>query len=336
MAILVTGGAGYIGSVVGETLINGGFEVVVLDSLERGHKDAVHPKAKFVAGNTGDAAVVAQIFKDYSIDAVIHLAAFHLVEESVRQPQMYFENNVQKPQVLLNAALAAGVKVFVFSSSAAVYGVPEKMPITEDFPTEPINPYGQTKLEFEKLLLAAGQHGLHYAALRYFNAAGATENYGEAHDPETHLIAVALQAAAGERQGLQIYGNDYPTPDGTTVRDYIHVQDIADAHILVLKMLQQRISQNQQPENSLQANAFNIGSGKGYSTKEVLDAVQRVTAAPLDIKNGSRRAGDPPVLVASAQKISQLGWQAQHSELENIIRTAWDWKKKRISGIIDA
>jgi UDP-glucose 4-epimerase len=323
LKVLVTGGAGYIGSVITEELVNQGNEVVVYDNLTKGHQEMVHPKAKFFEGDIADEARVRSVLSKNGITAVIHMAAFSLVGESVTDPQKYYQNNVVSGLSFLNSLVASNVKNIVFSSTAAVYGEPEKQPIEETDRTEPTNPYGATKLAFEKALHAYSHaYGIQYVCLRYFNAAGATQLCGEQHDPETHLIPILLQVAAGEREFVTIFGSDYPTPDGTCVRDYIHVRDLAQAHILSLKAL---------ADGVVKQSIFNLGCGdKGYSVKEVISATEKVTGKKIPIKMGERRSGDPATLIASSQKISkELGFKPLHQDIESIIRSAWEWKKAR-------
>lgn len=316
MRVLVTGGAGYIGSVVTEQLLNDGNEVVVYDNLSKGHSAAVVAGAEFVQAELFDAATLKQTLHERQIDAVIHMAASSLVGESVEQPNKYYQNNVIVSLVLLDAMIAAGVKRLVFSSTAAVYGEPETQPIEESAPTNPTNTYGETKLAFEHALKWYDRaYGLRYASLRYFNAAGATEKCGEDHDPETHLIPITLQAAAGKRARVEIYGEDYPTPDGTCIRDYIHVIDLARAHIQALQVLSDR------------SRIYNLGcGGAGYSVKDVIDTARRVTGKEIPVRIGPRRAGDPATLVASSDRIKrELGWQPQFQDLGLIIESAWRW-----------
>jgi len=316
MRILVTGGAGYIGSVVTEELLNDGHEAVVLDSLYKGHRRAVDPRAKFVQADLTDSVAVREVLKQNQIAAVIHMAADSLVGESVEQPAKYYHNNLAAGLNLLDAMLDCGVGKFVFSSTAATYGEPEKQPINETAPTSPTNPYGETKLAFERALgWYERGYGLRYASLRYFNAAGATERCGEWHDPETHLIPLVLQVAAGVRPEVAVYGNDYPTPDGTCIRDYIHVVDLARAHVLALGILGERSA------------IYNLGcGGEGYSVQEVIDTAREVTGRDIATRVAPRRAGDPAVLIASSDKIrSELGWQPQFQDLQIIIQNAWQW-----------
>lgn len=321
--ILVTGGAGYIGSVVVDQLLQRGFHVVVLDDLSAGHRQAVARGAAFVQGGVGNRELVAALLERERIDAIIHLAAFALVAESVAQPQKYVTNNVTAARVLLETAIRAKVRRFVFSSSCAVYGHPAQVPITEDTPQAPVNPYGETKRDFERLLAESGpQSGMGVVSLRYFNASGATERLGEDHDPETHLIPNVLAAALGKRP-LEIYGTDYPTPDGTAVRDYVHVSDIADAHLRAL-------------DAKLDGDAplaVNLGTGTGRSVREVVAAARRVTARELATVERPRRPGDPPELVAAVQRArTVLGWRASHSSLEEILSSAWRWHQAHPNG----
>ena len=323
MRVLVTGGAGYIGSVVSEQLVADGHEVVVYDNLSKGHLDAVVEGAEFVEGELLDAETLNRTLSDARIEAVIHMAASSLVGESVDHPNKYYQNNVLAGLMLLDAMLACGVKQLVFSSTAAVYGEPDAQPIEETAPTNPTNPYGETKLTFEHALKWYDHaYGLRYASLRYFNAAGATTNCGEDHDPETHIIPITLQAAAGKRPRVEIYGDDYPTPDGTCVRDYIHVIDLARAHIQALDVL------------SEESRIYNLGcGGAGYSVKEVIDTARRVTGREISTNIGPRRAGDPPVLVASSDRIkNELGWQPQFQDLELIVDSAWRWMQNHTDG----
>jgi UDP-glucose 4-epimerase len=319
MNILVTGGAGYIGSVLTEELVNDGHRVTVYDNLSKGHADAVSPQAEFVEGDLLETEKLTGILRKNENQAVIHMAASSLVGESVVEPAKYYHNNVTAGLSLLEAMRAADVKKLVFSSTAAVYGEPGKQPIEESDPTAPTNPYGETKLAFENILKwYENAYKLRFASLRYFNAAGASERCGERHDPETHLIPIILQAAHGKREFVEVFGTDYATDDGTCVRDYIHVIDLARAHILALDILDERSA------------IYNLGcGGDGYSVKEVIDAAREVTGREINVKYGNRRAGDPAVLIASSDKIkSELGWQPERQDLREIIRSAWDWLQK--------
>ncbi|HMG73037.1 MAG TPA: UDP-glucose 4-epimerase GalE [Pyrinomonadaceae bacterium] len=316
MNVLVTGGAGYIGSVVTEELLNDGHQAVVYDSLCKGHRGAVDPRATFVNMGLQDDEGLWDALTDNQIEAVIHLAASSLVGESVEDPARYYDNNVIGSLRLLDAMLDCGVSKIVFSSTAAVYGEPEKQPILETDPTNPTSPYGETKLAFERALgWYERAYGFRYASLRYFNAAGATERCGEWHDPETHLIPLVLQTAAGMHGELAVYGDDYPTRDGTCVRDYIHVVDLARAHVLALQILDERSA------------IYNLGcGGEGYSVQKVIDTARAVTGRNIPTSVAPRRAGDPAVLIANSEKIrSELGWQPEFQDLRVIIQSAWDW-----------
>ena len=321
MRVVVTGGAGYIGSVVSEELVKDGHEVVVYDNLSKGHRHAVVEGAELVEGDLSDTGKLKQTLR--GTGAVIHMAASSLVGESVDHPNKYYQNNVIAGLVLLDAMLASGVKHLVFSSTAAVYGEPEAQPIEEIASTNPTNPYGETKLTFEHAMKWFDRaNGLRYASLRYFNAAGATINCGEDHDPETHIIPITLQAAAGKRAHVEIYGDDYPTPDGTCIRDYIHVVDLSRAHIQALAALSEG------------SRIYNLGcGGAGYSVKDVIDTARRVTGREIRTNLGPRRAGDPAILVASSDRIkSELGWQPQFQDLEVIVDSAWRWMQSHPNG----
>jgi UDP-glucose 4-epimerase len=316
MKVLVTGGAGYIGSVDTEKLLNDGHEAMVFDSLYKGHRGAVDPRAKFVQTDLTETETLREVLKQNHIEAVVHMAADSLVGESVEQPAKYYRNNLAAGLNLLDVMRDCGVRKFVFSSTAAIYGETERRPITETDPTNPTNPYGETKLAFERALhWYEGAYGLRYASLRYFNAAGATERCGEWHDPETHLIPLVLQAAAGMRAEVAVYGRDYPTKDGTCIRDYIHVVDLARAHILALGILDERSA------------VYNLGcGGQGYSVQEVIDTARAVTGREIRTRIAGRRAGDPAVLIASSEKIRrELAWQPEFQDLRVIIQSAWEW-----------
>jgi len=320
---MVTGGAGYIGSVVTEELLNDGHEAVVYDSLIKGHRAAVDARAKFIEGELMDGAGVRRVLAENQLEAVIHMAAHSLVGESVEQPAKYFENNVVAGLKLIDAMRDCEVKKLVFSSTAATYGEPEKQPIEESDPTEPTNPYGESKLAFERALQWYEKaYGLRYASLRYFNAAGASKQFGEQHDPETHLIPLVLQAAQGTRPDVQIFGDDYPTRDGTCVRDYIHVIDLARAHILALDILGERSA------------IYNLGcGGDGYTVTEVIETAREVTGREIETRTVKRRAGDPAVLIASSDKIKhELGWSPKFQDLKLIIQSAWDWLQAHPQG----
>src|SRR5688572_9232632 len=316
MRVLVTGGAGYIGSVVTEELVNDGHEVVVYDNLVKGHRQAVVSGATFVEGNLLDAAVLRQTLTDHRIEAVIHMAAYSLVGESSEHPAKYYQNNVVASLVLLDTMVECDVKRIVFSSTAATYGEPEAQPIYETAPNNPTNPYGESKLAFERAMhWYERAYGLKYVSLRYFNAAGASEKCGEDHDPESHIIPIALQVAGGKRSHVEIFGDDYPTPDGTCLRDYIHVIDLARAHILALDVMSEG------------SRIYNLGcGGEGYSVREVIETAQQVTGKEIPVRIGPRRAGDPAVLIASSDKIKrELGWQPKFQDLRVIIESAWRW-----------
>ena len=320
MRVLVTGGAGYIGSVVADRLLRDGHFVTVLDNLSKGHREAVPAQAEFVLADTGDQAVLAYIFEQAQFDAVMHFAAFIEAGESVLHPERFFDNNCVRALHLLQAVLKYRVPRFVFSSTAAVYGEPRHTPITEDHPLEPANPYGESKLIVERMLSWFHKvHGLRYASLRYFNAAGATAERGEAHNPETHLIPLILQVPLGKRSAISIFGTDYPTNDATCIRDYVHVDDLATAHLLALNGLEEH------PQL-----ICNLGSGNGFSVREVIEIARKVTGHSIPAVDAPRRGGDPAVLVASSEKIRQvLGWEPKRSDIESIVRSAWDWHKRR-------
>lgn len=315
MNILVTGGAGYIGSVVSEELVKEGYKVVVYDSLYKGHRNAVVNGAKFVEGDLVQSKVLSRTLRENKIDGVIHMAADSLVGESVLNPGKYYSNNVTAGLTLLEEMRKAEVTKIVFSSTAAVYGEPERQPIQENDPINPTNPYGETKHAFERALHWYDRaYGIRYASLRYFNAAGATEFCGEHHDPETHLIPLVLQTASGVRPYVEIYGDNYPTPDGTCIRDYIHVADLARAHILALRALDRSA-------------IYNLGcGGAGYSVRQVIDVAREITGRETVVRIGQRRAGDPAVLIASSEKIGrELGWSPRQQSLHSIIESAWRW-----------
>ena len=321
MHILVTGGAGYIGSVMVDVLVAGGHDVTVLDNLSRGHRDAVSPSAVFVHADLLDTPSVLKTLKERRIDAVIHMAGDALVGESMANPGRYYRNNLQAGISLLEAMRDGDVRTIVFSSTCAVYGIPERTPLDERMPTRPINPYGESKLAFERALdWFHRAHGLSVCSLRYFNAAGAGERSGERHDPETHLIPIVLEAAAGERSNVTIFGADYVTRDGTCVRDYIHVLDLADAHLLALDVLGRG-----EPRMEI----YNLGcGGEGYSNREVVKCVEEVTGKRVAVVAGPRREGDPPVLVASSDKARrELGWKPTRERLDVIVESAWKWKR---------
>jgi len=326
LRVLVAGGCGYIGSVVAESLLTAGHEVVVYDSLVTGHRSAVPEAAVFVRGDLADAEALDNLFSRYDFDAVMHFAAFIQAGESMEKPGLYFQNNVCNSLRLIEKVAQRGVKRFVFSSTAAVYGEPKDGLISEDDPLAPANTYGETKLMIERMLHWYGEiYGLRYAALRYFNAAGAAGARGEDHLPETHLIPLVLQVPLGKREHIRIYGSDYPTPDGTCIRDYIHIADLASAHLLALEALGERPNLT-----------YNLGNGKGYSVREVIDVAREVTGHPIPAVEVPRRPGDAPVLVASSERISRvLGWQPRYPALVDIVRSAWAWHSAHPNGYED-
>lgn len=320
MKILLTGGAGYIGGVTAQELLNLDHEVTVIDDLSEGHLEAVDKRAQFIQGNISDSKILQRTFEETEYDAVMHFAASCLVSESVSNPSLYYHNNVEAGLSLLEAARENHVPKFVFSSSCAVYGEPQEVPITENTFQKPSHPYGETKWVFENALnWYSKAYGITTIALRYFNAAGATENLGEDHAHETHLIPNVLKAASGELSHLEIYGTDYPTPDGTCVRDYIHVLDIAQAHILALE--------------SEESDAFNLGNGSGYSVRQVIETAEEVCGVKIPLVESPRRPGDPPSLIASAEKIQKiLRWSPEFPDLKKIISSAWAWHHKNPQG----
>ena len=321
-SVLVTGGAGYVGSHAAKALAGAGYTPVVFDNFVYGHRDAVR-WGPLVEGDLGDGALLSETIRRFDIAAVMHFAAFAYVGESMAKPEIYFDNNVVNSLVLLEAMRATGVKRLVFSSSCATYGIPDRVPINEDMPQRPVNPYGETKLMMERMLHWEGiAHGLGHIALRYFNAAGADPEgeIGEHHDPETHLIPLILDAAHGRRPQIDIFGTDYPTPDGSAVRDYIHVADLAAAHVLALRYLEQGGA----------SVALNLATGQGYSVREVIAAAERVTGRRIPRRESARRPGDPAALVADpARARALLGWTPRHSDLDTLISDAWAWHRQR-------
>lgn len=319
MNVLVVGGAGYVGSQVVRSLKAAGHSVVVLDNLSRGHRSSVG-ETPLIEGDLGDAGLVERTLGEWKIEAVMHFAALAYVGESVAEPASYYRNNVACTAVLLEEVCRAGILRFVFSSSAAVYGVPGRTPIPEDHPVAPVNPYGRTKRMVEVMLEDLAQaYGLRFATLRYFNAAGASSDgsLGENHQPETHLIPICLEAAYGLRPTVPLYGTDYPTPDGTCIRDYVHVEDVASAHLLVLKNLDRKNG------------VYNVGTGSGYSVRQVIAVVEKVTGRKVPVQESARRPGDPPELVAESQKIRrELGWEPKYRTLEPIVETAAHWVRQ--------
>jgi UDP-glucose 4-epimerase len=316
MKILVVGGAGYIGSICAELLLDAGHTVSIFDNLSEGHRAAIDPRAEFIECDLEDRQSVGRLMVRRCPDAVMHFAANALVGESMQNPSKYFRNNVANGLNLLDAMVEAGVGKFIFSSTCAIFGPPDRVPIDETMPTRPINPYGESKLAFEKILRWYDQiHGLKFVSLRYFNAAGASEKFGEDHRVETHLIPNVLKVALGEKPAVEIFGTDYETPDGTCIRDYIHIIDLAQAHILAL--------------GASKSEFYNLGTGGGSSVREVIDACRKVTGSKIDIVEKSRRPGDPPRLIASSEKIErELGWKPQFQSLDAIIESAWKWHQK--------
>ncbi|MFC0233614.1 UDP-glucose 4-epimerase GalE [Vagococcus entomophilus] len=326
MAILVLGGAGYIGSHAVDQLVEVGKKVVVVDNLLTGHRAAVHPKASFYKGDIRDKEFLSQVFEKEIIDGVFHFAASSLVGESVESPLKYFNNNIYGTQVVLEVMQERGIKNIVFSSTAAVYGEPKVMPITEKTSTNPKNPYGESKLMMEKMMHWCEQaYGIHYVALRYFNVAGAKldSTIGEDHSPETHLVPLILQTALGQRKEIVVFGEDYETPDGSCVRDYVHVVDLIQAHLLALEYLEQ----------GNESTVFNLGSNQGFSVKEMVTAARKITGKEIPTRVGPRRAGDPSMLVASPDKACQiLGWKPRYTDVETIMTTAWNWHQTHLDG----
>jgi len=323
MKILVVGGAGYIGSVCAELLLDQGHGVTIFDNLSEGHRRALDPRAEFVEGDLVDRQSIEKTLAKQQPDAVMHFAANALVGESMQNPSKYFRNNVANGLNLLDAMISAGVAKIIFSSTCAIFGPPERVPIDETMPPRPINPYGESKLAFEKILRWYGEiHGLKFVSLRYFNAAGASAKFGEDHRVETHLIPNVLKVALGQKPNVEIFGTDYETPDGTCIRDYIHILDLARAHILAL--------------NSAKSDFYNLGTGGGASVREVIDSCRKITGSNIDIVEKPRRPGDPPRLIASSGKIKrELGWQPQFQSLDAIIESAWKWHQKFPRGYED-
>lgn len=329
MTILVLGGAGYIGSHTVYELIENGEDVAIIDNLQTGHTKAVHPKARFYKGDIRNREFLDSVFAKEKIDAVIHFAAYSLVGESMEKPLKYYENNLCGTKILLDSMVANGINKIVFSSTAATYGEPESLPILETDKTEPTNPYGETKLAMEKMFKWVGRaHNINFVSLRYFNACGAhvSGEIGEDHAVETHLIPLILQVPNNKREHIYIFGDDYNTKDGSCIRDYIHVTDLAQAHILAVKYLR----------NGGNSDIFNLGNGIGFSVKEVIETARKVTGHPIPAQISPRRAGDPAKLIASSEKARKiLGWKPEHAELEEIIATAWNWHKKHPNGYND-
>ncbi|ARW22877.1 UDP-glucose 4-epimerase GalE [Levilactobacillus brevis] len=329
MTVLVLGGAGYIGSHAVDRLVEKGYDVAVVDNLVTGHRAAVNAKARFYEGDVRDQAFLDGVFDKEDVEGVIHFAAFSVVPESMKKPLKYFDNNTAGMVSLLEVMNKHNVKKIVFSSTAATYGEPKQIPIKETDPQVPTNPYGESKLMMEKIMRWSDEaYGIKFVALRYFNVAGAKEDgsIGEDHHPETHLVPIILEVAAGERDQLAIFGDDYPTKDGTNVRDYVHVVDLADAHILALEYL----------KAGHDSDAFNLGSSTGFSNKEMLEAARKVTGKEIPAKMAPRRAGDPSTLIAASDKARKtLNWQPRFDNVEDIIRTAWNWKQTHPAGYND-
>jgi UDP-glucose 4-epimerase len=323
LKILVTGGAGYIGGTVALRLLAAGHNVLIYDNFSHGHRDLVPTGIQLIEGDLADREQLTRIFRDEQVDAVMHFAALIEAGESMKQPEIFFRNNTASTLSLLEAMLASGVDRLVFSSTAAVYGEPRSTPIEEDAVLAPTNAYGESKLLVEHMLTWLNRiHGMRYASLRYFNVAGAVEGRGEAHEPESHLIPLILDVALGRRKSIKVFGQDYPTPDGTCIRDYVHVGDLADAHILALDAL-----------GTHSRLIYNIGNGHGFSVREVVESVRRVTGHPIPLLEEPRRPGDPAVLVASSKRImDELGWKPRFSALDDIVRSAWIWHQQRYGG----
>ncbi len=322
MSIFVTGGAGYIGSAFVEYALNHGHAVTVFDNLTEGHRAAVDQRAVFIKGCLSNKSQISHALAEACAESVVHFAASALVGESMEKPEKYFSNNVCAGLNLLEATVAAGVKKFVFSSTCATFGVPATMPMNETLPQNPVNPYGESKLMFEKMLRWFHEiHGLEFVAFRYFNAAGATEKFGEAHRIETHLIPNILRVALGQRKNCSIFGTDYPTPDGTCIRDYIHILDLAQAHLRALRSDKQGF--------------YNLGNGDGYSVREVIDTCRKISGKEIAVIEEPRRPGDPPRLIADASKaMSELDWKPKFAKLDDIVRSAWDWHNRHPGGYV--
>ena len=326
MKVLVTGAAGYVGSIVTEELVEAGHRVIALDNLSQGHRQAVHLGATFVHGDLADTALLDTLFRGFSLDAVMHMAAEARIDDSVRDPRRYFQANVVCGLNLLDAILAHDIRKIVFSSTAAVYGEPERVPIVEDDPKAPVNSYGESKQMFERILdWYHRAYGFQVASLRYFNACGASARFGEHHEPETHLIPLVLQVALGQREAIHVFGVDYDTPDGSCIRDYVHVVDLAQAHLLALENLER-----------LGCQVYNLGNGDGYSVLQVIEAAREVTGHAIPAVPAHRRPGDPARLVASSDRIrAELGWQPHQPDLHSIIESAWKWHKAHPHGYDD-
>ena len=321
--VLVVGGAGYIGSVAVSMLLDNGYDVAVFYSLERGHRAAIDSRAEFYHGDLKERDRIRKACNAYRPSVAMHFAAYALVGESMENPSLYFRNNLCAGINLLDTLLEVQARMIIFSSTCATFGVPETLPITEENPQNPTNPYGESKLMFEKALRWYDRiHGLKHVSLRYFNAAGATESLGEDHDPETHLIPNVLKVALGQRDAVSLFGCDYPTPDGTCIRDYIHIEDLCEAHLLAMNLDQSR--------------QYNLGNGEGFSVLQVIQAAREITGHPIPVKEEARRPGDPPILVGSADKIkAELGWRPKVPEMASIVQSAWEWHKKHPEGYKD-
>jgi UDP-glucose 4-epimerase len=323
MKVLVTGGAGYIGATTVRSLLADGHEVAVYDNLSKGHREALPPEVPLIVADVADRAALDSAFRQYQPEAILHFAAFIEAGESMKQPERFFRNNSAATLTLLEAMLANGVGNLIFSSTAALYGEPRQIPIEETDPLDPTNAYGESKLLVERMLGWFGRvHDLRYASLRYFNAAGSDGYSGERHQPETHLVPLVLRAATGERKSISIFGTDYPTPDGSCVRDYIHVSDLAQAHVLALYALEHR-----------DRLIYNLGNGRGFSVREVIDSAKRVTGVAIPVVEAPRRPGDPAILVASSERVRrELGWAPQYTDLDSIIASAWQWMQQHPAG----
>ena len=327
MKVLLTGGAGYIGGTVARELLGAGHRVTILDNLSHARRSTIPEGADFIEGELADRALLDRTFADGGFDAVLHFAALIEAGESMKVPVAFFRNNSATTLTLLESILAAGVRRFVFSSTAALYGEPEVTPIREDAALRPTNPYGESKLLVEQMLGWMHRlHGLSYASLRYFNVAGAIPGHGEAHDPETHLIPLVLDVALGRRASIKIFGQDYPTPDGTAIRDYIHVRDLARAHLLALEAL----TESPEPKQL----RYNLGNGTGFSVRQIVEAARRVTGHPVPVVEEPRRPGDPAVLIASSRKITdELGWRPEYTDIDGIVESAWVWHRQRFGNV---
>jgi UDP-glucose 4-epimerase len=323
LKVLITGGAGYIGATAVRLLVKHGHEVTALDNLSQGHREAVPAQARLVIADLSDRETLSTLFQESHFDAVMHFAAFAVVGESMKFPERYFRNNVTNSLNLLECCAANKVSRFVLSSTAAIFGDPQTPLIEESSAKAPLNPYGESKLQVEAMLRWFQQiHGVRFATLRYFNVAGAWDGHGEHHDPESHLIPIVLQVAMGKRPSVSVFGTNYPTPDGTCIRDYVHIYDLAMAHLLVMEALKER-----------EGLAYNLGNGNGFSVRQVIEAARKITGHPIPVIESPRRPGDPPILVASSERIGkELGWKPKYATLESIMHTAWDWHREHPNG----